>query len=176
MRHFELARGPFSRQPHANLLANECFGMQRPASGLNLGSILDRLQCVSPEDKALWGRMNAHQMICHLCDSAMVALGERYASPATSLFQRTIVKWIALDTSLRWMKGFSTRPEIDQFKGGTSPDDFAADQGRLLVLTRRIYSTQIGGASHPIFGPLTQAEWVRWLYRHSDHHLCQFGR
>jgi hypothetical protein len=150
--------------------------MPDPPSDPNLASILDRLQRVSPDDKALWGRMNAHQMICHLCDSAMVALGERHASPATGFFQRTLLKWIALGTSLRWMKDFPTRPEIDQLQGGTSPRDFTADQARLLALTRRIYDTQIGGVSHPIFGPLTQAQWHRWLYRHSDHHLRQFGR
>ena len=150
--------------------------MPSPASDPNPGLILDRLQRVSPEDKALWGRMSAHQMICHLCDSAMVALGEKHVSPATGLFQRTILKWIALGTPLRWTKGFPTRPEIDQLKGGTSPDDFAADQARLLVLTRRIDSAPIDGHSHPIFGPLTQAQWRRWLYRHSDHHLRQFGR
>jgi len=29
---------------------------------------------------------------------------------------------------------------------------------------------------HPIFGQMTRAEWLRWGYLHTDHHLRQFGR
>ena len=30
--------------------------------------------------------------------------------------------------------------------------------------------------SHPMFGPMTAADWMRWGYLHADHHLRQFGR
>jgi hypothetical protein len=28
---------------------------------------------------------------------------------------------------------------------------------------------------HFLFGPLSEAQWARWGYRHMDHHLRQFG-
>jgi Protein of unknown function (DUF1569). len=28
---------------------------------------------------------------------------------------------------------------------------------------------------HYLFGPLTEAQWARWGWRHMDHHLRQFG-
>lgn len=28
---------------------------------------------------------------------------------------------------------------------------------------------------HPIFGEMTEAEWMRWGYLHCNHHLRQFG-
>jgi len=28
---------------------------------------------------------------------------------------------------------------------------------------------------HPIFGDMSEAEWMRWGYLHCDHHLRQFG-
>jgi hypothetical protein len=31
------------------------------------------------------------------------------------------------------------------------------------------------GHSHPIFGPMSKADWLRWGYLHMDHHLRQFG-
>jgi hypothetical protein len=31
--------------------------------------LVDRLQGLRPETRALWGKMNAHQMVCHLSDS-----------------------------------------------------------------------------------------------------------
>jgi hypothetical protein len=30
-------------------------------------------------------------------------------------------------------------------------------------------------ARHPIFGELTEREWMRWGYLHTDHHFRQFG-
>jgi hypothetical protein len=30
-------------------------------------------------------------------------------------------------------------------------------------------------SSHGAFGPMTPADWHRWAYRHTDHHLRQFG-
>lgn len=29
---------------------------------------------------------------------------------------------------------------------------------------------------HPMFGPMSFADWMRWGYLHTDHHLRQFGR
>jgi Protein of unknown function (DUF1569) len=29
--------------------------------------------------------------------------------------------------------------------------------------------------AHPIFGRMTEEEWMRWGYLHVDHHLRQFG-
>ncbi|MGE3404237.1 MAG: DUF1569 domain-containing protein [Vicinamibacterales bacterium] len=29
---------------------------------------------------------------------------------------------------------------------------------------------------HPFFGPLSEREWLHWAWRHTDHHLRQFGR
>jgi hypothetical protein len=28
---------------------------------------------------------------------------------------------------------------------------------------------------HPILGRLSRGQWMRWGYRHMDHHLRQFG-
>jgi hypothetical protein len=28
---------------------------------------------------------------------------------------------------------------------------------------------------HPMLGPMTRAQWMRWAYMHTDHHLRQFN-
>ena len=104
------------------------------AGQCDIGSRIGR---VSVHDKAVWGRMSVHQMICHLADSYRVPLGERKASPATGLLQRTLLKWIALWVPLKWIKGYPTRPEIEQGNGGSAPGDFERDKETLLGLVRR---------------------------------------
>ncbi len=135
-----------------------------------------RLVRVTPQAERRWGRMSAHGMLCHLTDSYGIPLGEKFASPATGPLQRTLVKFIALHTSMPWGKGFPTRPEVDQECGGTQPASFGADLDRLLSTFDRFCSaTSLEGTLHPFFGPLTRAEWLRWGFAHADHHLRQFG-
>jgi hypothetical protein len=136
-----------------------------------------RLAQVSAADTALWGSMNVNQMVCHLDDSYKVALGERKASPATNFIQRTLVKWIALQSPMKWPKGTPTRPEIEQGKGGSRPIDFRQDLASLLTTFDRFCDALPSPCvHHPIFGEMTAAHWMRWGYLHADHHLRQFGR
>jgi len=139
--------------------------------------LLRRLETVSPGSAARWGLMSAHQMICHLSDSCRMALAEKPVSPAGGLLQRTLVKWIALYGPMRWPVGLRTRPEIDQHCDGTRPAEFAADVSELAGLLARIAGRRRDGVwpSHPIFGRMSPADWLRWAYLHTDHHLRQFG-
>ena len=140
-------------------------------------AISRRLAQVSAADTARWGSMNVNQMVCHLDDSYKVALGEKHASPATSLIRRTLVKWVALQAPIRWAKGFPTRPEIEQGKGGTTPIAFRQDLASLLSTFDRFCDALPSPCvQHPIFGEMTAGNWMRWGYLHADHHLRQFGR
>jgi hypothetical protein len=134
----------------------------------------ERIQRLDPNATAKWGRMTARQMVCHLNDSFRVGMGEKYASPATSILQRTFVKWIALRTPLRWPPGVPTRPEIEQGCGGTPPSDWESDRAELLGLMDTFADCRTFGV-HPAFGKMSQRDWLAWGYRHVDHHLRQFG-
>jgi len=142
-----------------------------------LEDVLKRLRHLQPESKARWGRMNAHQMVCHLSDSFGLAMGLKSASEDISFLNRTVARWVALHTAMPWPKGVPTRPEMDQFRGGTPPADFDRDTEVLARAMQRFAGTprSYSFARHPIFGELTEWEWMRWGYRHADHHLRQFG-
>jgi hypothetical protein len=119
--------------------------------------------------------MSAHQMICHLDDSLRVAMGEKYVSPANSLFMRVILKPMALWIPVPWAHGFKTRPEIDQQQGGTPPTSFASDVEDLRVRFERFCAAEGEFTPHAMFGPMSRAERMRHGYLHFDHHLRQFG-
>lgn len=121
--------------------------------------------------------MSAHQMVCHLNDSLLLATGQRAVSHAITLPSRTIIKWIALYLPLRWPPGILTRPEVDQEAGGTRPADFRADVARQEALMEELIARRgkLHGAVHPIFGGMSERAWLRWAYLHTDHHLRQFG-
>jgi hypothetical protein len=139
--------------------------------------IRSRLAALSPQDAARWGSMSVHQMICHLNDSYKLALGKKTASPATSLMQRTLVKYLALRAPMQWPKGVPTRPEMEQGKGGSAPVEFAPDLASLVATFDRFCGDlPVPLVHHPNFGRMTTSDWMRWGYLHADHHLRQFGR
>jgi Protein of unknown function (DUF1569) len=139
--------------------------------------ILRRLKAVRPDCVRRWGRMSAHQMVCHLSDSFRMVSGQKPVSDAAGPLQRTMVKWTALYLPMRWPAGIPTRPELDQESGGTRPVEFAADVAALEALVDRFTERQgsLEQQSHPIFGRMSEAGWLRWGYLHMDHHLRQFG-
>lgn len=137
--------------------------------------IVERLEKLHEKRPRAWGRMSAHEMLCHLADSFEGVMGERTISPVDTWWNRTIVKYIALHTTLAWPKGLKTRPEVDPFAAGTKPSDFQRDRDKVIALLRRFASGEARYSRHPIFGPLTREEWLVWGYRHTDHHLRQFA-
>jgi Protein of unknown function (DUF1569) len=139
-------------------------------------SIVTRLGKLHPERPRAWGRMTPNEMVCHFTDSFAIALGERPFTPADTWMQRTVVKYVALRTSLAWPQGLKTRPEVEQGAGGTRPADFEADRARAVAILRRFAAPDTHhAAAHPLFGLLNRDEWMIWGYRHTDHHLRQFA-
>ena len=140
--------------------------------------VLRRLKDVSPESARRWGRMSAPQMVCHLADAFRMALGEKAVGHVPGLLNRTIVKWVALYAPVRWPPGILTRPEIDQeLAGCTKPGDFATDvaQVEACVALMTAPRADFNWPPHPIFGRMSEGDWLRWGYLHMDHHLRQFG-
>ncbi len=139
------------------------------------GEVLERLSKVRLDAAPKWGTMSAHQMICHLSDALRSALREKYISPSTTLFRRTILKPLALWVPVAWPHGFKTRPEMDQQQGGTKPLNFASDVEELRLLFERFCTYEGEFPPHAMFGHMSKTERMRHAYLHFDHHLRQFG-
>jgi len=139
--------------------------------------MLLRLRALRPESVRRWGRMSVHEMVCHLSDSFRMVLGQKPVCPVSGRLERTVIKWIVLYLPLPWPAGILTTPELDQELGGTRPVDFAADVAELEALLNLVttHRETFDGQSHPIFGRMSEAGWLRWAYLHMDHHLRQFG-
>ena len=151
--------------------------MKSMARASDKAEIVRRLKAVRAECPRRWGRMSAHQMVCHLSDAFRHVTQQKQASAATSVLQATLIKWLALYAPLRWPRDVPTRPEMDQEFGGTTPGDFAADLAELESLLEIVttWNKDYEWPSHPIFGRMSEAAWMRWAYLHMDHHLRQFG-
>ena len=151
--------------------------MKTLANVSDKAEILRRLDSIQPGSDPRWGRMSAHQMICHLSDGFRLYLGDLPATQVSVPVPRPLLKWIALRSRLPWPHGFKTVPELDQEADGTRPKEFANDVRELRRLIDFFVGppTRYSAAPHPHFGPLNEGEWLRLAYLHVDHHLRQFG-
>jgi hypothetical protein len=151
--------------------------MKTLSNGGDKAQIVRRLRAVGLEHRRRWGKMTVAQMICHLSDAFRIALGDRPAKPVRDRYSGPFMRWAALWLPLPWPHGVATAPECDANLGGTPPADFERDKGELLALLHRFTAqpNPLEQRAHPFFGPMTEKEWMRWGYLHTDHHLRQFG-
>jgi len=78
---------------------------------------------------------------------------------------------------MHWPHGVKTVAECEAGKGGTAPAEMVRDLNELRRHLGR-FSRQprdFEFQPHPIFGQMTEKEWMRWGWLHMDHHLRQFG-
>ena len=136
-----------------------------------------RISLLNADTPRRWGKMTAHEMVCHLSDSFSAMLGERPVSEPVSWspLRRRITRYIALQTPLPWPKGVPTLPEVNPHIGGTRPTQFDLDRAQLTALLRRFVMPGTRYAAHPMFGTMSRELWMIWTFRHVDHHLRQFG-
>ena len=141
-------------------------------------ALLQRLDRLQASDGRRWGRMNAHQAVCHLNDSLKAVLGDRPMTPLPVTLKRKIVRFVGFTLPFPWPKGkVRTSAEMDQLKQGTPPGRFEADVGELRELLGRVRrSGGRGLPRHYAWGELKPSELGRYVFRHVDHHLRQFGR
>jgi len=139
--------------------------------------ILGRLQSLTSATPRLWGKMSAHQMICHLNDAFKLYTGVITVAPLGFPYPSRLLKWGSLWVPIRWPKGFKTIAEVDQERGGTRPSEFQQDRMELRGRVNRFpqFPEDFAWPAHPYLGRMSARQWMRLGYLHTDHHLRQFG-
>ncbi|MBL7775074.1 MAG: DUF1569 domain-containing protein [Saprospiraceae bacterium] len=139
-------------------------------------ALIHRLQGLRPDSQRRWGQLDARQLLPHLTDPLLVALGDRTAQPMPSVLSKrplsTFMVWLA-----PWPKGAPTAAEFIPGKKGTPPLDFDRDRQALLLAIHRFAQQSENQSFHPspVFGRLSNRAWGRLMWRHINHHLRQFG-
>ena len=137
-------------------------------------AIVSRLRSLSTSSTARWGSMDVLAMLRHLHLSARMALGDlEVPSVNKRAFQTFPLKHLVLYV-FPFPKGAPTAPKLKPDIGVATLED---ERAAVLELMERIGTgpRDGNGPAHPLFGPLTRREWGVVTYKHSDHHLRQFG-
>ena len=138
----------------------------------NRRELADRVSRLVPSASPRWGKMSAPRMLAHLVDAARMALGTLEV-PSKRLpihhppLKQLIIYW------LPFPKNAPTAPQLV----ARVATDWAAEASQLNALVDQLAarSPEPGWPDHPAFGRMTHRAWGVLVYRHTDHHLRQFG-
>jgi hypothetical protein len=76
---------------------------------------------------------------------------------------------------MTWPKNLKTPPDLERVIE-EEPDGVWGELIDAAVAKMEAVAKRSLEREHPIFGPMTANDWLRWGYLHADHHLRQFGR
>lgn len=132
-----------------------------------------RIGAVTSASAPRWGRMDAQAMLAHLRLSALMALGDvPVVCKSHRAFHVFPIKHLILHVA-PFPRSAPTAPEL------LIPHDASIEMLRpeIVSLLERIGAGPRDGDGpvHPLFGRLSLREWGVATFKHTDHHLRQFG-
>lgn len=137
--------------------------------------LLDRIQNLSADKQALWGKMNVAQMLAHCCVTYEMALEDKH--PKAKGLKKLMLTWLVKPIVVGekpYKKNSRTAPEFLI----ADEKEFSSEKTRLvgyIEKTLALGEHAFEGKESNSFGVLTTQEWNRLFYKHLDHHLSQFG-
>ena len=137
-------------------------------------AIRQRIINLTSESSPRWGKMDVAAMLAHLKQSALMALGELpVVNKGKRAFQVFPFKHLILYV-VPFPKGAPTAPEL---LVSDATESFEAVRSELVSLIERIGTgpREGYGPAHPLLGQLSFREWGVATFKHTDHHLRQFG-
>ncbi|HZM27563.1 MAG TPA: DUF1569 domain-containing protein [Gemmatimonadales bacterium] len=149
--------------------------MRNISDGVVLEDLVRRLRRLAPTLPGLWGTMKAQQMALHVGDACAAVLKQRDFSAKPRSGPAGLLRIIVLYLLPRMPRG--VKSGANPAAAVVEPEAFARDLERAVTLLQQLATEAPDGLvdRHPIFGPMTRADWMRWAFLHTDHHLRQFG-
>ena len=135
--------------------------------------IIDRINKLNPESKALWGKMNVAQMLAHLQVPIGVAAGTHQVKRTfMGRLLGPMVKPIIYNKK-PFKRNLPTDPSFVMIKA--TDKEFEKEKQKLLDVVNNFSERTIVNEVHPFFGKMSKEQWSKGTWKHLDHHLQQFG-
>lgn len=136
--------------------------------------IITRINNLSPDSKAEWGKMTVDQMLSHCVAPIDLAFGTK---PLKANFMMQLLGKMLKSKILNSPEFKKNSPTAPSFIR-TENYDFESTKSELIHKVEKFATeghSSIKNQKHPFFGKMTYEEWDRLHYMHLDHHLKQFN-
>ncbi|MDO6437339.1 DUF1569 domain-containing protein [Cyclobacterium sp. 1_MG-2023] len=137
--------------------------------------LIHRIEQINDSHKAKWGKMNVFQMLMHntYWNGWVLGTGDHSYKQA---FLGKIFGKIALKKMIKDEKPFDKNiPTSDQFKPKALAGNLEAEKAKWIDLIKAYETYNNPKFIHDFFGKMTKEQIGILVYKHTDHHLRQFG-
>ena len=136
--------------------------------------LIARIATLNKNSTALWGQMTIYQMLKHCTQWEEMISGKIICK---RVFIGRLFGKLALKSSIKdespMMRNAVTSPEltVKETMGDIEPEKL-----KWIALIEENFNFSNPGFVHPFFGKMTKEQVGYLAYKHTDHHLRQFGR
>lgn len=137
----------------------------------DIRSLVRRIETITPNSKRKWGTMSVAGMIAH-CTLALEVYSRDFELPMHTHWYSPLSKVFAL-SRIPFPHGIKLPFELPKEDGL----DLESERSILLEAIERFASLPVEHKFQPHFllGEMTREEFGILAYKHTDHHLRQFG-
>jgi hypothetical protein len=136
--------------------------------------LLTRISAIDEHAAGKWGKMNVYQMLrhCYLWDE-MVLRNKKYKR----MFIGRILGKMLLKNELKDRPMRQNNPTIPPLIITETQGNVQSEKNKWITLINEYgnYALPDNSFVHPFFGKMTREQIGLHAYKHSDHHLRQFG-
>jgi len=137
--------------------------------------LINRIEQINEGKKAEWGKMNVYQMTKHNTYWNSWILGKGNFVYKQEFLGKIFGK-IALKRMIKDEKLFDKNiPTSDQFKAKELSGDLESEKSEWISLINEYENYSNPKFIHDFFGKITKEQIGILVYKHTDHHLRQFG-
>jgi hypothetical protein len=137
--------------------------------------LIERIKSLNKDHKAQWGQMNLFQMVKHNTYWNGWIWGKDKHTYKQVLMGKIFGK-MALRKMIKDEKPLDKNiPTSSQFKVKEKNGDLEAEKLKWILLTKAYENYDNPDFIHDFFGKMTKEQIGILAYKHSDHHLRQFG-
>ncbi len=135
-------------------------------------ALIERINTLNETSNAQWGKMNVCQMVkhCRKADEMFNGTTKHKRMFIGRLIGRFVLKSVMKDEK-PLQRNSPTNPDMRIMGTG----DFAAERAKWLALVEAYSQFSHDDFVHPFFGKMTTEQIGILVYKHTDHHLRQFG-
>jgi uncharacterized damage-inducible protein DinB len=136
---------------------------------------LERLEKLTSNTQAQWGKMDAGQMLAHLNVSYDLAFGKIQVND--NFFVKFMLK-LFVKNAVVSEKPYPKNSQTASYFLQKGPKDFETEKSNFIENVKAVEQkgeSFFDGKDSVSFGKLTKKEWSNLFYKHIDHHFGQFG-
>lgn len=138
--------------------------------------MLTRIDTLTPDSKAHWGKMSVGQMLAH-CNVAYEIAHEPGKHAPLGAMGKFLARVFAKNLVVGNKPYPKSSPTAPMFIMNNTKD-FEAEKPRLIAYINKTFeqgATHYEGLENMTFGKLSSKQWNTLFSKHLDHHLRQFG-